>query len=356
MMRSSTPKMADSAESQRISSGIHAMIITATIDQAGQAHRMCLGLGQSLGIASMLAVGQGDVTAELNTLTNNPPHLLVGTPQKILDLLSMRSVAVDRMTLLVIDEMDQLIARNLSEYVNNVAKLLPAPVTGPGSGSRDRSIRPIGRADNATASSPTRPDNDRQTAIFSCTVPQEVLNFASALNLREPVRVLVRRENNQDNGPANSQAPNLRGMKHFFLYLAVSGTGSGGPGHIDGRQMTSPGVREWKLEALADLCADADFTQAVVFCSSLDSVDAVQYKLMSRSIEAFVLHSDMGPAARNTVISKFRSANGRGVGIKRVLVVYDALCRTLSDIHQVALVVNYDLPRSVEDYVHRCVV
>lgn len=60
-------------------------------------------------------------------------------------------------------------------------------------------------------------------------------------------------------------------------------------------------------------------------------------------------------------MNKFRSNSGRGGGgggatsSKKVLVVYDALCRSLTDVPQVPLVINYDLPRAVEDYVFRCV-
>jgi superfamily II DNA/RNA helicase len=196
----------------------------------------------------------------------------------------------------------------------------------------------------------TRPTSN-DTLLSS---PQEVLNFASALNLREPVRVLVRRENNQSENNTATSTPNPRGVKHWFLYLAM-GNGAAPGGRGPGRQ-ESPASREWKLEALADLCADAEFSQAVVYCSSIDSVEAVAYKLSSRNIDALALHGDMGASARHAILSKFRSGNvgqGRGMAAKRVLVVYDALCRTLSDIHQVAMVVNFDLPRAVEDYVHR---
>ena len=151
--------------------GVQVLILTATIDQAGQAQRMCLGLGQSLGISSSLVVGQGDVSSELAQLSANPPHILVGTPQKLLDLLSIRSIPIDRLSLLIIDEMDQLIARNLSEYVNNLARLLPPPISGAAS-SRERSPAPGAngfKPFEQAASSPTR-SQERQTAIFSCTV------------------------------------------------------------------------------------------------------------------------------------------------------------------------------------------
>ena len=180
--------------------------------------------------------------------------------------------------------------------------------------------------------------------------PQEVLNFASALNLREPVRVLVRRENNQEN--ATVQTPSLRGMKHFYFYSGMGNNipGSRAPGA--GRQDQSSGNRDGRLEVLGDFCAAAEFTQAVVYCSSTEAIEAVSYKLASRNIDALVLHGDMGASARHTAITKFRSGV-RGAGLKRVLVVYDALSRTLTDIHQVSLVINFDMPRTVEDYVNQ---
>ena len=156
MAQANSGNMSDSVELPAPIKGVQALILTATIDQAGQAHRMCLGLGQSLGISSSLAVGQGDVTNELNALTAKPPQILVGTPQKLLDLLSIRSIPTDRLSLLVIDEMDQLIARNLSDFVNNLAKLLPPPIAAATS-SKSPGGQPV-RA------------QERQTAIFSCTV------------------------------------------------------------------------------------------------------------------------------------------------------------------------------------------
>lgn len=149
--------------------GVQAVVLTATIDQAGQAQRMCLGLGQALGITSSLVVGQGDASQEAASFANNPPHILVGTPQKLLDLLSLRMIPVDKLALLVIDEMDQLIARNLSEYVNNLAKLLPPPMSN-GANSRERSPAPGGPGSGFKPFEGVGRPHERQTAIFSCTV------------------------------------------------------------------------------------------------------------------------------------------------------------------------------------------
>ena len=67
----------------------------------------------------------------------------------------------------------------------------------------------------------------------------------------------------------------------------------------------------------------------------------------------------MGQSARQNIISKFRSTptpnNSRSGIVKRVLVVQESLARGLSEVGPVGLVVNFDLPRVVEDYSGRLV-
>ncbi|GAA6062723.1 hypothetical protein JCM10212_005926 [Sporobolomyces blumeae] len=353
------------------SRGIQAIVITATVDQAAQAQRLAVGLGSSLGIRTSLCVGStstSEIQNELSTLLKAPPHILVGTPQKLLDLFMTRALPTNDVRLLIIDECDQLIARNLSDFVLQLAKLLPPVSTSSaaqpnGSPTLSRSPLP-GAFDSGAFSSPMARFGsnaslangggesagvERQMAIFSCTVPQDVLNFAANLQLREPVRVLVRRENGGD-----GSSPSMRSLKQYYLYLAVGAAAHKNKGLGAGRR-DAGNAREWKLEALADLCEDHPFDHAVVFASSLETVDAIQYKLGSRAIEAHALHQDLSTSARQQTISKFRSTapNRPGLSSKRVLIVYDALSRNLADVQQVGLVINFDLPRAVEDYIHR---
>lgn len=276
--------------------GIQILIVTATVDQAAQAQRLSVGLGGSLGIRTSLCVGQGDLQQELQTLLKSPPHVLVGTPQRLFDLFSLRTLPVKDIRLLVIDECDQLIARNLSDFVSNLSRLLPppGPSLAPSSPNLSRSPMLGGSgpgmqlpgafettprfgdsprfADSprfpSTSSAPSAPPpsqssliigappDGRQTAIFSCTVPQDVLNFASSLQLREPVRVLVRREG------GDSSSPSVRGLRQFYLYIAVGGSGKAKPVGALGRREAST-AREWKLEALADLCEEQAFDNCV---------------------------------------------------------------------------------------------
>jgi translation initiation factor 4A len=230
--------------------GIQVLIITATVDQSAQAQRLSIGLGGSLGIRTSLCVGQGDLQQELATLIKSPPHVLVGTPQRLLELFSMRTLSTADVRLLIIDECDQLIARNLADYVLSLVRMLPPSTTS--------SINPGGSPIVSRSSGGGSPlpgafefagglgATSRQTAIYSCTVPQDVLNFASSLQLREPVRVLVRREG------ADGASASLRGLKQYFVYIAMganSGQGAGGSTRRD----AASSAREWKLEALADV-------------------------------------------------------------------------------------------------------
>lgn len=206
--------------------GIQIIIITATVDQAAQAQRLSVGLGGPLGIRTSLAVGAAnqDLTSEIAALASSPPHVLVGTPQRLLDLFSSPALHANEVKLLVIDECDQLIARNLSDFVAQLVRLLP-PSTSTSTSTTSTTPNPnspiiarsplLGSGVSAFEASPSLStpvqQSGRQTAILSCTVPQDVLNFASSLVLREPVRVLVRREG------GDSTSPTVRGLKQYYM-------------------------------------------------------------------------------------------------------------------------------------------
>ncbi|KAG8907056.1 hypothetical protein FRB99_005433 [Tulasnella sp. 403] len=371
------------------------VIISTTVDQATQAQRMIRDLGGPIGVRSALGVGTGgDVVQELRMLQQSMPHILCGTPQKLHSLFTASNgLTGGEVRLLVLDEVDQLIARNLHDYVFNIVKLLPPPRSRPlppVGGSTSGSVTPIaspatlnppsfspfdsgGPLRRMSSAFPQSPSSDqaaglpveRQTALFSNTVPQDVLNLANTIQLREPVRVLVRRDGNVANSDSNSGS---RGLRQFYLYLAFTGGGtradatggSGGSlgiiGSGRGAVMTSAETaqaREWKLDALADLFDDIDIGQAIVHVGGVTSLDAVVYKLVSRGLDAIPLHGDMSTAARNAALNKFRG-NGsmiRGAGT-RILVVYDVQVKA-PEVFQIPLVINYDLPKAVEEYAHR---
>ncbi|KAG8703799.1 hypothetical protein FRC08_002626 [Ceratobasidium sp. 394] len=365
------------------------VIISTTVDQATQAQRMIRDLGGPIGVRSALGVGTGgDVVQELRLLQQNVPHILCGTPQKLHALFTAPGgLFGGEVRLLVLDEVDQLIARNLHEFVYTIVRLFPAPrgrplsspAVGPGTFSP---FEPQGtpnrfsRMNSPIPPDPNAPTIERQTALFSNTVPQDVLNLANAIQLREPVRVLVRRDGGATHADTSTHS---RGLRQFYLYLAFTAGGAradpapatpnGGLGIIgSGRggasSAESAQAREWKLDALADLLDDVDVTQAIVHVGGLLSMESVVFKLASKGLEAVPLHGEMNAAAKLAALNKFRGSNagpngapngqqtGGGRQQMRVLVVYDVPVKA-PDVFQVPLVINYDLPKAVEEYAHR---
>ncbi|KLO16344.1 P-loop containing nucleoside triphosphate hydrolase protein [Schizopora paradoxa] len=381
------------------------VMISTTVDQATQAQRMIRDIGGPIGIRSALGVGTAgstnDVAQELNLLQQNLPHIICGTPQKLHALFTTPGGLIGSdVRFLVLDEVDQLIARNLHEFVFSIVKLLPPPrsrsggtpgtspssagttpapfnpldVNGSGLGSpfqnqnNGRRFSAMSISSNSISSGSVTPPPansvERQTALFSNTVPQDVLNLANAIQLREPVRVLVRRDGNV---AQSETGQGTKGLRQFYLYLAFApgsrpdaspaGPGAGHGIIGSGRGASSAETaqaREWKLDALADLLDDLEVPQIIVHVGGMVSLDAVVYKLASKGLEAVPLHSDMNAGAKLAALNKFRASSGSMIrpAVPRVLVIYDVQVKS-PDVTQVPLVINYDLPQAVEEYSHR---
>lgn len=313
-------------------------MISTTVDQATQAQRMIRDLGGPIGVRSALGVGTttsgNDLAQELRLLQQNLPHIICGTPQKLHALFTTTGGLLgSEVRFLVLDEVDQLIARNLHEFVFSIVKLLPPPRSRPLSTTTLTVASPVASSSTQmTFTSPFEPGNpvispfqnsgrrfstalsnasensspspvqpiERQTALFSNTVPQDVLNLASAIQLREPVRVLVRRDGNVTNPETNQGS---RGLRQFYLYLAFTAGGrsdplattQGGLGIIGSGRSASNAetnqAREWKLDALADIFEDVEVNQAIVHAGGINALESVVYKLASRGLEAIPLVS-----------------------------------------------------------------
>jgi ATP-dependent RNA helicase RhlE len=103
---------------------------------------------------------------------------------------------------------------------------------------------------------------------------------------------------------------------------------------------------EKKGPLLRHLIQEKNLTQVLVFTSSTRRADNVAFKLYKNGIDAEAIHSKMSQGARTEVLRKFKS------GKLRVLVATDLLGRGI-DIEDMPCVINYELPRSPKDYIHR---
>jgi len=153
---------------------------------------------------------------------------------------------------------------------------------------------------------------DRQTVLFSATMP-------------EPIRAISKRfQNNPE-------------------FIAVSR-----------KELTVPQVEQLyvevhsrdKLDVLCRLLDQYNPKLVLVFCNTKRRVDQVTKRLRERGVRAEGLHGDLKQSRRDRVMAQFRT------GAIDLLVASDVAARGI-DVHDVDLVINYDVPQDVEYYVHR---
>jgi len=105
-------------------------------------------------------------------------------------------------------------------------------------------------------------------------------------------------------------------------------------------------TEEKKGPLLRYLIKTNDMKQVLIFTSSVYKADNVADKLRKNGIQASAIHSKKSQGARNEALGKFKS------GELRVLVATDLISRGI-DIQFLPVVINYELPRSPKDYIHR---
>ena len=152
----------------------------------------------------------------------------------------------------------------------------------------------------------------RQTLLFSATFPPAVRALATSL-LDEPTRIHIASD--------DSQAPRI-------TQRAIE---------VDVGKRTL---------LLRHLLSTYTWSNVLVFVASRHGVDHVTEKLARAGIAAAALHGELSQGARTQALAELKN------DVVRVLVATDVAARGL-DILQLAAVVNYDLPRSPVDYLHR---
>lgn len=154
---------------------------------------------------------------------------------------------------------------------------------------------------------------ERQTLLFSATMDDRMAQLASNL-LKEPKRIEIAGHT----------------VKHEQIEQRVY--------YADDM--------EHKKKLLAHLLAEPEVNQAIVFAGTRVDSDLLADELAEMGFAVDSLHGDMKQSSRNRTLSALRS------GRTKVLVATDVAARGI-DVPGISLVVNYDLPKNAEDYVHR---
>jgi len=271
-----------------------ALILAPTRELAQQIQKVVIALGDYLNARCHACIGGTRVSDDITKLRNGV-HIVVGTPGRVYDMLCRNVLRPDRIKMFILDEADEMLSRGFKDQIYDIFQALP-PRT--------------------------------QVGLFSATMPAEALEITQRF-MNSPVRILVKRDE-----------LTLEGIKQF--YIAVD-------------------REEWKLDTLCDLYDTLNITQAVIFCNTRRKVDYLTDKMRARDHTVSSTHGDIGQQERDVILNEFRT------GSSRVLITTDLLARGI-EVQQesrgagcslaahginVSLVINYDLPRNLENYIHR---
>jgi superfamily II DNA/RNA helicase len=153
--------------------------------------------------------------------------------------------------------------------------------------------------------------SDRHTLFFSATLSREIEGLIHEF-LNNPVRISVKTQDASKN-----------------VDQAVE--------HVRGRD---------KTELLAELLAREGFEKVLVFGRTKHGVEKLSHKLQQRGFKAESIHGDKNLGQRKRALEGFKR------GISTILVATDVAARGL-DIPNVSHVINFDMPSTYEDYIHR---
>jgi superfamily II DNA/RNA helicase len=174
-----------------------------------------------------------------------------------------------------------------------------------------------GFADELTRVLALLPDR-RQNLLFSATFPAAVRSLADLL-LRDPVRIDV---------------------------ATATAAAAGGAPPPDIQQRSIVVDPERRTQLLRHLIRHHGWERTLVFVATKYATEHIARKLQRLGFKARALHGDLSQGARTEALADFKA------GRDRVLIATDVAARGI-DVVDLAAVVNFDLPRSTVDYVHR---
>lgn len=258
---------------------IKTLVLVPTRELAVQVGEVFKSFAESLPrpVKSMAVFGGVSINPQMIELQG--VEILIATPGRLLDLVSVKALQLSSVDTLVLDEADKMLNLGFKEEMNKIFSLLPVK---------------------------------RQNLLFSATLGKDIDTITELL-LHNPVKIEIKDEDD-----------------HLDLI----------------QQLAYMVTEERKGPLLRYLIKEQNMQQVLVFTSSVHRADSVVEKLRLNKIEASALHSKKGQGTRTDTLNNFKT------GKLRVLVATDLASRGI-DIQFLPHVINYELPRSPKDYIHR---
>lgn len=257
---------------------VRALVLAPTRELAIQVHDSIVTYGKNLPLRCTVVYGGVNMDSQEHILRAGI-EILVATPGRLLDHAGNRTLHLNQVQFLVLDEADRMLDMGFLPDLKRILSLLPS---------------------------------QRQTLLFSATFSADIVRLAGSF-LNQPERVEVARR--------NTAAENVEQVAHKV-------------------------AEQDKTDAIIDLLRQRDIGQALVFTRTKVSADKLGHRLRRRGVEVAVIHGDKAQVDRITALDGFKQ------GSTHLLVATDIAARGL-DIVELPCVINYEMPYSPEDYVHR---
>ena len=279
---------------------LNAIIMAPTRELAQQIDQQMEGFGFYVPFSSVAIYGGNDSGAwgTQSTGLQKGADIVIATPGRLLSLMNIYNIDFSGVKYFILDEADRMLDMGFYDDIMAVVNRLP---------------------------------KERQTIMFSATMPANIRKMAKAI-MNNPAEVQI----------AVSRPPeSIRQMavdifepqKTEFLVGLLGNEAMRREAKGDETGVKTPNTGE-KLKKI------------IVFVGKKQKVKELTRTLRTNHIDARAMHSDLEQKERDEVMLDFRNNK------VDVLVATDIVSRGI-DVDDIPLVINYDVPRDAEDYVHR---
>jgi ATP-dependent RNA helicase DeaD len=256
---------------------LQALVLTPTRELAIQVSEELAKIGKFKRVKTLPIYGGQSIDRQIRALQFGV-QIVIGTPGRLLDHIRRNTIRLDNIKMLVLDEADEMLDMGFIDDIESILQHVPSV--------------------------------NRQTMLFSATMPEPIIGLAEKY-MTNPVTITVSKEH-----------------------------------------LTVPLIDQYYYETrdkVEGLCRVLDAENAgklIIFCRTKKGVSDLVSTLQARGYMVDGLHGDLSQSQRERVMKKFRE------GTLEILTATDVAARGL-DIENITHVVNYDIPQDPESYVHR---
>ncbi|PRY90510.1 DEAD/DEAH box helicase [Mongoliibacter ruber] len=261
------------------STGLDTLILAPTRELAIQIDQQIQGFAYFVGVSSIPVYGGGDgvVWEQQKRALESGAEIIVATPGRLIALLAGGKIKLDNLKHLIMDEADRMLDMGFMDDILTIVNYLP---------------------------------KDRQTVLFSATMPPKIRQFSKKL-LNEPEEISL----------ALGKTAEGVTQSAYLVYDTQ------------------------KEELVKHILSQKDYEAVIIFASTKEKVKSL-FKTLKKQFEIEAFHSDLEQVEREKIMSNFKN---RSV---KVLIGTDIISRGI-DVVGIELVINFDTPNDPEDYVHR---